>query len=541
MAYRFLHIDMNKSRLSLSSDKNILILCTLIITSEIICHFIVALIFPQQTLIVRAFIDGILLILIVIPSLYFFVYKPKIVMLNELLATKKSNEKLNSIIANSSIMLFNLRVMNEPKVATEWASDNVEKILGYSIAEVHVPEWWFSNIHPQNQSEIITKSSMLIQGHQNHLTYEYRFRHKNGEYIWIHDEQKLEFDGQGKLTNILCIWKDITDKKIVELELTIAAHTFESHQGIMITDADMRILKVNPTFEKITGHNLNDVVGHTPSILKSGKQDADFYHDMWTTINHDHFWQGEIWNQRKSGEIYAEQLTISVIKDHNESVTNYIGIFNDITERKVQEEQINLAAYYDLLTSLPNRRLALDRLEHLRTANNRSKEYAALIFLDMDRFKILNDTYGHDIGDKFLIEIAIRLKSCVRENDTISRFGGDEFVIVLSGLSTEITEATTQTHHVAEKIRLLLATPYILISTVNGQKKSIQHISSASIGIVMFPDNEMNVDDLLKRADLAMYESKSFGGDSICVFNPTASIALPETVLFYSDPVTTHV
>ena len=143
--------------------------------------------FPKQTEAVRAFIDSILLLLIVIPSLYFLVYKPKNDMLNELLATKKSNEKLHSIIANSSSMLFNIRVVNEPKVATEWASDNVEKILCYSIAEVHEPEWWFSNIHPQNQSEIITKSSMLIQGHQNHFSYEYRFRHKNGEYIWLHD------------------------------------------------------------------------------------------------------------------------------------------------------------------------------------------------------------------------------------------------------------------------------------------------------------------------------------------------------------------
>ena len=504
-----------------SPYRNLFIVFILIVVSEILCHFVVDAFFPEKTKSMLLLIDSGLLLLMIIPSLYFFVYKPKNDMLKALMAAQKTNENLALIIANSSIMLFSLRVKGEPKINTEWASENAKKILGYSEAEIHAPDWWFENIHPQDQSEIITQSSMLFEGHKEHFTYEYRFRHKNGDYIWIHDEQRLEFDEQGNLSNILCIWKDVTENKMLEMELTIAAHTFGSREGIMITDADQRILKVNETFEKITGRAPEEVIGHTPAILKSGKHDADFYKTMKEQIHIYGYWQGEIWNKRKSGEVYPEQLTITAIKDRSEKVTNYIGTFSDITERKAEEEKTRLAAYYDLLTSLPNRRLLIDRLERIITANTRSKQSAALLFLDVDRFKILNDTYGHDMGDQFLMKISERLKLCVRESDTLSRFGGDEFVILLTALNENMTEAVEQAQQVAGKVRKILAEPYKLINKINGNTSLITHISSASIGVVLFSGDDAKADELLKQADLAMYEAKTSGGDSICVYELT--------------------
>lgn len=435
-------------------------------------------------------------------------------MIEKLISTQEHNDKLSLMVANSAIMLFNLRIKNSHNVATEWASNNIQRILGYRESEIYQPDWWFSHIHPQDKSRIISQSQHLIDGKHSQYTFEYRFKHKNGSYIWVHDEQKPEFDEQGQLSNIICLWKDITDKKMLEMELTLAAYAFESHDGIMITDASKRIIKVNHTFEKITGYKATDILGKTPEILKSGKQDAEYYRDMWQSINTQGHWQGEIWNKKQSGEIYPEQLTITAIKDCNEIITNYIAIFNDITERKLQERETKMAAYHDALTNLPNRRLLLDRLARVILTNNRSQKHAALIFLDMDRFKELNDNFGHDTGDRFLQQIASRLEACVRETDTLSRFGGDEFVILLTELSHEPDQALVEAKNLADKIRTRLAEPYHF-EILEGGKQQLVHHSSASLGLVVFSDHRDNPETLLKQADLAMYEAKSQGGNKI--------------------------
>ena len=462
-------------------------------------------------------IDTSIVLLLLIPSLYFFVFKPKKNMHQQLMEFDKSDEKLSLLIANSSIMLFSLQV-KDSQLHTEWASENIERLLGYSQTEVSAPDWWLLHIHPQDRGQILAESAVLLEGLP--IACEYRFLHKNGTYIWIHDEQKVEFDEQGNQSSIVSIWTDITGQKMAELELSIAAHTFESREGIMITDAEMIILRVNSTFEKITGFTQEEVVGKTPAILKSGRQDKDYYRAMWQEIFLNGFWQGEIWNKRQSGEVYAELLTITAIKDSNEKVINYIGTFHDISDRKAAEEEIKTFAFYDSLTSLPNRRLLDDRVNQVITSSSRSKEHVVLMFLDIDRFKALNDSYGHKIGDQLLMEVSSRLKLCVRECDTIARFGGDEFVLVVSSLSEDIIEATAQSRVIADKVRVLLSEPYELLCSIKGGTQIIKYDSSVSIGIALFSGDEVGTDELIKRADIAMYESKSSGRNSVCVFDP---------------------
>jgi len=479
-------------------------------------HFVVNFILMPESKWEAILIDTSIVLLLLIPSLYFFVFKPKKNMHQQLMEIDKSDEKLSLLIANSSIMLFSLQV-KDSQLHTEWASENIERLLGYSQTEVSDPDWWLLHIHPQDRGQILAESAVLLEGVPT--TCEYRFHHKNGSYIWVHDEQKLEFDEQGNPLNIVSIWTDITGQKMAELELSIAAHTFESREGIMITDAEMNILRVNSTFEKITGFTQEKVVGKTPAILKSGRQDKDYYHEMWQEILLNDFWQGEIWNKRQSGEIYTELLTITAIKDSNEKVINYIGTFHDISDRKAAEEEIKVFAFYDALTSLPNRRLLEDRVNQVITSSSRTKEYVAVMFLDIDRFKELNDNYGHEVGDQLLMEVSARLKLCVRECDTIARFGGDEFVVVVSGLSEDRIEATPHARIVAEKVRVFLAEPYDLIGSEKSDKQVIKYSSSVSIGMTLFSGDEMDIDEILKCADIAMYEAKSSGRNSVCIYD----------------------
>ncbi|MGE5467130.1 MAG: PAS domain S-box protein, partial [Ignavibacteria bacterium] len=224
--------------------------------------------------------------------------------------------------------------------------------------------------------------------------------------------------------------RDITERKRANAELRIAAATFEANEGMMVTDAEGVVLRVNRAFTDITGYGADEIVGRTPRVLKSGRHDEDFFVDMWRTLRRTGTWQGEIWDRRKNGEIYPKWLTITAIADADGTVTHYVGTHSDITDRKRAEEQVRQLAFQDPLTQLPNRRLFQDRLRQAIAACRRSGAHGALMFIDLDNFKPLNDAHGHAVGDLLLVEAAARLKSCVRESDTVSRFGGDEFVVM---------------------------------------------------------------------------------------------------------------
>jgi diguanylate cyclase (GGDEF)-like protein/PAS domain S-box-containing protein len=314
----------------------------------------------------------------------------------------------------------------------------------------------------------------------------------------------------------LVVQEDITEHKHAEQELRIAAIAFEAQEGIMVTDAYGTILRLNHAFTNITGYTAEEAVGKNLRLLQSDRHDVAFYVTMWEIINKTGEWKGEIWNQRKNGEIYPEYLTITSVKDADGIVSNYVGTFNDITLRKTAEDEIKQLAFFDPLTRLPNRRLLNDRLGQTMAAHKRSSCYGALMFLDLDNFKPINDTHGHGVGDLLLIEVARRISGCVREMDTVARFGGDEFVVILSELDKDKSEAATEASIVAEKIRGTLAEPYLLTIQKEGKAEcTIEHSCTSSIGVVMFTKHDASPEDILKWADIAMYQAKEAGRNLI--------------------------
>ena len=298
---------------------------------------------------------------------------------------------------------------------------------------------------------------------------------------------------------------------VIAREFRIAATVFDSQEGMLVTDNNNIILRVNEAFTSITGFNAEDAIGHNPKLIGSDRQDKEFFTEMWSIINSTGTWEGEIWNCRKNREVYPAHLTITAVKDTDGIVSNFVSTFTDITARKATLEEIKNLAFYDPLTKLPNRRLLYERLGHALIISNRSGQRGAILFLDLDNFKTLNDTQGHDVGDLLLQQVAIRLSACVREGDTVARIGGDEFVVLLEDLSMNAIEAATATRIIAEKIVTQLNQPYQLHET--------SYRSTASIGATLFKGHELSIDELLKQADIAMYQSKTKGRNTLRFFD----------------------
>ncbi|MDH4199104.1 MAG: EAL domain-containing protein [Spirochaetia bacterium] len=315
-----------------------------------------------------------------------------------------------------------------------------------------------------------------------------------------------------QVDNFIFIIHDITESKRREAELRVAAVTFETHDGILITDANARIIRVNKAFQNITGYSSAEVLGKNPNYISSGRHDKAFYEEMWRHLAQKGSWTGEIWNRRKNGEVYPEWMSITGIKDDDQKIVQYVAIFSDITARKIAEEEIRSLAFYDALTGLPNRRLLADRFHIALSQSGRSKNYGAVMFLDLDKFKSLNDTRGHEYGDLLLIEVAQRISASVREMDTVARIGGDEFVILIEEVSADQKMALQKIAAVAEKIRLVLNEPYKL--------KEFNCYSSPSIGVCLYCGNEKSSSDLLKSADMALYQAKESGRNTIRFFDP---------------------
>ncbi len=312
-----------------------------------------------------------------------------------------------------------------------------------------------------------------------------------------------------------------------EAELRIAAAAFEAQESMMITDANRVILRVNRAFTESTGYSPEEVVGKTPQLLKSGRHDESFYKAMWESIQSTGTWQGEIWDKRKSGEVYPKWLIISAVKGVDGAVSHFIGTHYDISERKKSEEKIRELAFFDQLTGLPNRTLLQDRLRQAMSVSARSGRHGALLFIDLDNFKTLNDTLGHDMGDLLLKQVAQRLLQSVREGDTVARLGGDEFVVVLAGLTTSQEDSATAIETVSDKILRALQQPHKL--------GEVLHHSSASIGVTSFMGSAVSIDELMKQADLAMYKSKAAGRNLVRFFDPAMEVAVKERAALEDD------
>jgi len=310
--------------------------------------------------------------------------------------------------------------------------------------------------------------------------------------------------------------------KSQRLQQINAAKVFtNSQEGILITTVDGTIIDVNDAFIQITGYTREEVLGKNPRLLSAGRQDKAFFAAMWHHLKERGFWRGEVWNRRKDGEAYVEELTISAVRDEIGEICQFVGQFSDISMRKKIEESVHQLAFYDPLTRLPNRRLLGDRLSQVMVASKRSGLYGALMFLDLDNFKPLNDFHGHGTGDLLLAEVANRLTACVREIDTVARFGGDEFVVLLGELDLDRDRATQLARSVAEKISSSLAAPYQFLVSMHGAAGNlIEHQCSASIGVVIFLADEANQIDILEQADKAMYMSKQAGKNAVWFHEP---------------------
>ena len=288
-----------------------------------------------------------------------------------------------------------------------------------------------------------------------------------------------------------------------EQELKISATSFQTNEAIMVADENMNVVRVNNAFSRITGYSELEILGQKPDFLNSGKQDEQFYKKRWETLFTEEKWSGEIWNRRKNGEIFPAWETISLVKDEGSNVTHCISFFSDITDFKLAEKEIEKLAFYDALTELPNRRLLCDRLEHELNNARRYDRAGLLFFLDLDRFKNINDSLGHSVGDELLIQTAQRLQSLLRDTDTAVRLGGDEFVILVSSQDGIRTDLLEQSSVIAEKVLNIISSPYKI--------GKYELFITTSIGITLFTGLDETVEQLLKRADTAMYQAKEAG------------------------------
>jgi diguanylate cyclase (GGDEF)-like protein/PAS domain S-box-containing protein len=366
----------------------------------------------------------------------------------------------------------------------------------------------------------------LLDGSAESLSFETEHQHKNGHTIPVEIGLQI-IRKEGQSSRFIAIARDITIRRQAEAELRIAAVAFESQEILMITDANGVILRVNQAFTDNTGYTAEEAIGQTPRLLKSGRHDREFYRAMWDSIDRTGAWEGEIWDRRKNGEIYPKWLTISAVKAANGVVTHYVASHIDITARKAAEEEIQHLAFYDPLTNLPNRRLLMDRLQHATASSARSGRSGALLFIDLDHFKTLNDTLGHQIGDVLLQQVAQRLVACVREGDTVARLGGDEFMLILEDLNEQVDEAAAQTEIIGEKVLVTLSKPYLLAAH--------ECRSTSSIGATLFKGHESTLEELMKQADIAMYQSKKSGRNTLRFFDPAMQASINAHATLESD------
>ena len=604
-------------------------------------------------------------------------------LVRERISLKQTSLRLSHLLATSPMVLYNLRFTADA-LQSVWVSENIERLLGYTVEEALVPDWWLSHLHPDDRELVAARQLTLLTDDQ--LTHDYRFFRRDGRIVWILDELRLIRNADGQPHEIVGAWLDISEHKRIELirrahqsaldlivanqplavilsdiakhleainsdmlvsillldkhagrlkhgaapslpddynaainrlmvgdgagscgtatwrdeavivsdidrhpywqpylELTRkadlhacwslpfkdengdvlgtfaiyhhmpcepssadlalihefasitalavqkvyaaetlrqAAAVFEStREGVVITDLEPRILAVNRAYTEITGYGAAQALGKNPKIIKSGRHDKSFYQAMWAGLLQEGYWHGEICNRRKNGEIYPQWLTITTVRNDKNEPCNYVGVFTDITQMKQSEARLAHLAHYDPLTGLPNRLLVQSRLLHAIERAQRHNFRIAALCLDLDRFKNVNDSLGHPVGDELLIMLTARLKNRLREEDTLARLGGDEFLLVLEDVKEPSEPAT-----VAQTMIDLLATPFVLPS-------EHEIFINASIGISLFPDDARNVTELIQHADMAMYLAKKEGRSTYRYHTEALSIAANERLV----------
>ena len=426
---------------------------------------------------------------------------------------REQSQRYAEVIWGANIGTWEWNVLTGNIILNErWA-----EMLGYSLKELEPIsiETWGKLLHPDDANHTNQLLTRCFRSETESLECEFRMQHKNGSWVWILDHgQVVEWTTDDKPVRMSGTHQDITKSKQAEEELKFAASVFTyAREGITITDTTGVIINVNDAFSAITGYTRDEVIGQNPRILQSGCHLPEFYKEMWDALQEKGHWTGEIWNKRRNGEVYPEILTISTVLDDIGVVQNYVALFTDITAIKEHQRQLERIAHYDMLTSLPNRTLLADRLTQSMEHSQRQHSLLAVVFVDLDGFKEVNDTYGHVVGDELLIVVSSRMKAVLRNVDTLARVGGDEFVVVLENITT-----IEDCEPMLEQLLLAASDPV----QVGGAKLEV----SASIGVTIYPQDGVDADQLMRKADQAMYVAKQQGKNRYRLFDTAHNAAM---------------
>jgi diguanylate cyclase (GGDEF)-like protein/PAS domain S-box-containing protein len=404
------------------------------------------------------------------------------------------SESRNEAVLNNAAVCIGLLSLDG---TYEMVNGLYAEVFGYSREEFQKMQLQ-DILHPDDVAATEEVMDYIRYGQEEHYYADKKFVRQDGSVFpgghWLSARRT----GYGACNGFVCIISDLTEQKKTEDELRLAHTVFEtSSEGMLVTDADNRIIMVNPAFTAITGYQREQALGKDPSFLKSERQDKGFYQEMWRILMRSNSWQGEIWNRRSNGEEYPQWLSIAVIRKPDQSISHYVALFSDISDRKQAEEILRHQAMHDPLTRLPNRVMFDERLCSSLSRAKRLNSRVALLYLDLDNFKIINDSLGHLVGDRVLQMVADRLRDCLRLEDVVARIGGDEFSAILDDI---------------ESIEDAVATAERIIDSLSDVKCSVEgeHIRT-SIGIALYPDHGTDIESLLQHADRAMYVAKRLG------------------------------
>ncbi|WP_459718771.1 EAL domain-containing protein [Sideroxyarcus sp. TK5] len=405
---------------------------------------------------------------------------------------RKNRETLLAIMNNSTSII----ALKDLAGRYEFVNREFEKFFGLDSADVLGKT--DAQVLPRKIADDFRGKELDVVRLRTALEFEDHLAFSSGQERFLHSIRFPLLTEDGVVYSICTQSADVTEQKRAEDQLRLAARVFDrSGEGIVVTDAHQNILTVNSAFTQVTGYEAEEAIGQTPKMLSSGKQDASFYKSMWDHLGTHGWWQGEVWNKRKSGEIYPEWLTINAVHDPEGNIINYVGIFSDISVVKESQRKVEFLATHDELTGLPNRALFLDRLRQAIAHAERSENSFAVLFIDLDNFKVINDSMGHAAGDDLLKEISARLRDCVRGGDTVARFGGDEFALLIE--EATVAEAEMTAHRISDA----MLRPHSI-----GRQNIYP---GASIGICLYPNDGLDPETLLKNADSAMYQAKDGG------------------------------
>jgi len=444
-------------------------------------------------------------------------YRERVMRQQKTRALAESEQKFRITFAEAPVGIAHVGLDGELLLV----NDSLAEMLGYAPEELVKLDFQVlcDGCWPSHQKCL----SEMAAGVSAHFEYDLPLNHKQGYKIWTHTIIAPLCEADGEIKYFIHVIDNIHERKAIEEKLQLAATVFNnSAEAIIITDAGCNILSVNQAFTAITGFTSEEAVGKNPRMLSAKTQDQKFYEEMWAAVKTMGHWQGEIWNRRKNGEIYPTWLTLSSVRNTSGEITNYVGISQDITVRKETEQRLAYLANHDALTGLPNRTLFNDRLNHALAHGERYKLGLAILFLDLDRFKVINDTLGHDIGDQLLQNLAQRLTKSLRGSDTVARWGGDEFTILVDELNSPQDAVA-----VARRVLDVLTEPFML----NGHEIFV----TCSIGITLYPKDGRDAQALLSNADAAMYRAKEKGRNNYQFYTAAMNASALERLRLESD------